>query len=65
MAQLALAWLISHDNHAAIAGARNPEQITSNAKAGQIELSEDQVEILSEISSPLKDHFSEDLMQWG
>ncbi len=38
LGQLALAWVLSHPNSAAIAGARNAEQVRQNAAAAQFEL---------------------------
>ncbi|MGG4553838.1 aldo/keto reductase family protein [Paenibacillus humicus] len=49
---LALAWILSHENVAsALVGASRPEQVTENAKASGIELSED---VLSRIEEILK-----------
>ena len=46
LAQLALSWVTSHPNACAIAGARNANQASENAKAGSIALSNEE---LSEI----------------
>lgn len=49
---LALAWILSHENVAsALVGASRPEQVTENAKASGIDLSED---VLSRIEEILK-----------
>ena len=46
-AQIALAWVISHDNVVAIPGASSVEQLEANAAAAEIELSEGEVDRLS------------------
>ncbi len=49
MAQLALAWILREENVAsAIIGASKPEQVTSNAAASGIELSEDTLAAIDE-----------------
>lgn len=48
LAQLALAWTVAQPGiTSAIAGARTPEQARENAKAGSIELSEDEVSAIT------------------
>ncbi|WP_019638873.1 aldo/keto reductase family protein [Paenibacillus fonticola] len=47
---LALAWILSHENVAsALVGASRPEQVTENAKASGIDLSEDVLNRIEEI----------------
>jgi len=48
--QIALAWLIKRGNVVAIPGVKNPAQAESNARAAEIELSEEEWESLSEAS---------------
>jgi aryl-alcohol dehydrogenase-like predicted oxidoreductase len=49
-AQVALAWVVSRPNVVAIPGASSVEQMTQNAQAADIELSEDQIHRLDEAS---------------
>jgi len=53
-AQTALAWIISHDRCAAIAGAKNREQAVTNASAGELKLSDEEVRRLAELSENIK-----------
>jgi len=53
MAQVALAWLISHPNVVAIPGARTIEQLESNVKAADLELSADERARLSAAADEL------------
>jgi len=46
-AQVALAWVLSHSNVIAIPGARTVEQLEMNAAAGDLELTEDDLERLT------------------
>ena len=41
--QLALSWVTSHPGTCAIAGARNADQASENARAGEISLSDDEL----------------------
>lgn len=50
-AQISLAWLISKANVAVIPGASTVSQLESNVAAADIELDEDEIEDLSELSS--------------
>jgi voltage-dependent potassium channel beta subunit len=53
MSQLALAWVLQHDNvSSAIIGASRPEQVEDNAEAAGVRLS---TQVVSEIDSTLKD----------
>ena len=53
MSQLALAWILAHDNvSSTIIGASRPEQVEDNAEASGVRLSP---EIVSEIDNTLKD----------
>ena len=55
MAQVALSWLLSRPGVASIiAGARNPEQVNINAKAGEVELSSEVLEQLILAGEELK-----------
>lgn len=58
--QVALAWLIKRERVVAIPGAKRPEQAELNAKAGDLELSDEEWAALSEASSKL----SPGLLAW-
>jgi aryl-alcohol dehydrogenase-like predicted oxidoreductase len=49
-AQVALAWVISHDNVVAIPGASSIEQLESNVAAADLELTIDEIETLTRAS---------------
>jgi aryl-alcohol dehydrogenase-like predicted oxidoreductase len=49
-AQVALAWVIHHDNVIAIPGASSVEQLEANARAGDLELRADELESLTAAS---------------
>ena len=54
MANLAIAWVLANDNVAgAIVGASRPEQITSNAQASGISLSDDVLKRIDEVLGDL------------
>ncbi len=55
MAQVALAWLISHPNVVAIPGARTIEQLESNVRAADLELSPDELARLTTAADELTD----------
>ena len=65
MGQLALAWVISHPGTCAIAGARNKEQATQNARAGEMLLSPGELERLDEIGRLVTDHLDKDPVMWS
>jgi aryl-alcohol dehydrogenase-like predicted oxidoreductase len=55
MADVALAWLLHQPGVASVlAGARRPDQVRQNAKAGDLRLSEDVVSRLNAATEPLK-----------
>ncbi len=65
MVQLALAWLNSREGVASvIVGARNPEQVKENARAGDIKLSKDVLKKLSEITEELKEKLGKNPDMW-
>ena len=55
MAQVALAWLISHPNVVAIPGARTIEQLESNVRAADLELTPDELARLTSVADELTD----------
>jgi aryl-alcohol dehydrogenase-like predicted oxidoreductase len=64
LGQLALAWVISHPNTCAIAGARNPEQSAQNAAAGDIVLSPNDLEEMDAIGRIVTDPLDDNPVLW-
>ncbi len=64
LAQLALAWVISHPNACAIAGARNAEQAVQNAAAAKVRLSNEDLEQLDGIGRSVTDHLDDNPVMW-
>lgn len=64
LAQLSLAWVISHPGTCAIAGARNAEQAMMNARAGDVCLSPEILSRMAEIGRIVTDHLDEDPVMW-
>ncbi len=64
LAQLALAWVSSHTDTYAIAGARNADQVIQNARAAEVELSENDLTRMDEIGRLVTDHLDENLVMW-
>ncbi len=64
LGQLALAWVISHTDTYAIAGARNAEQVIQNARAAKVVLSENDLTRINEISRLVTDHLDENPVMW-
>ncbi len=64
LAQLALAWVISHKNTCAIAGARNSVQASENAAAGDIILSSEDMEEMDLISGPVTELPGDNPVLW-
>ena len=65
LAQLALAWLIAQPQANAIAGARNEQQAIDNAKAGDINLSADDVQEIDAIGRIVTDHLDDNPIMWN
>jgi myo-inositol catabolism protein IolS len=65
MAQLALAWVISHPGTCAIAGARNAEQAVQNAAAGEVILSEADLTEIDTIGRSVTDHLDDNPVLWN
>ena len=63
-AQLALAWVISHGGTCAIAGARNAEQATENARAAEVSLSSEILVRMDEIGRLVTDHLDQNPVMW-
>jgi aryl-alcohol dehydrogenase-like predicted oxidoreductase len=64
LAQLSLAWVISHSGTCAIAGARNADQAVMNARAGDISLSVNTITGIEEIGRIVTDHLEDDPVMW-
>lgn len=65
MAVLALAWLIAQPGvSSVIVGARNPQQVKHNLLAATLELSEDLLRQLDEVTRPLKEHLGPNADMW-
>lgn len=66
MEQVALAWLLHRPAvTSVIAGARSPEQVRANAKAGDLLLSDDVVRRLTEVTDHLKNLLGPDPDMWA
>ena len=64
LAQLALAWLIAQPQANAIAGARNAEQATANAKAAEVKLSAAQLQEIDQIGRQVTEHLDDNPVMW-
>ncbi len=64
MAQLAIAWLIAQPQTNAIVGARNAEQATANAKAGDVKLSSDELAEIDAIGRIVTDPLDDRPVMW-
>ena len=62
--QLALAWVCSHQNTCAIAGARNREQVQQNAKAGSVQLSIQDIAEMEDIGRTVTDFLDDNPVLW-
>ena len=65
LGQLALAWVISHAGACAIAGARSKNQVTQNAAAADVSLSDDDLARLDKIGRLVTDYLDDDPMMWN
>ncbi len=64
LAQLALAWVIAQPQANAIAGARNAEQATQNAKAADVQLSADELKEIDAIGRDVTEHLDDNPVMW-
>ncbi|GGA26024.1 hypothetical protein CYANOKiyG1_41980 [Okeania sp. KiyG1] len=64
LAQLAIAWLIAQPQTNAIVGARNAEQATANAKAGDVKLSENELAEIDAIGRIVTDSLDDRPVMW-
>jgi myo-inositol catabolism protein IolS len=65
LAQLALAWVISHAGTCPIAGARNADQVVQNTRAADLILSENDLARMDEIGGLVTDYLDENPVMWG
>ncbi|MEC4986815.1 MAG: aldo/keto reductase [Oscillatoria sp. PMC 1068.18] len=65
LAQLSLAWLIAQPQSNAIAGARNATQATDNAQAAKVELSQQELQEMDEISRDVTKHLDKNPVMWN
>ncbi len=64
LGQLALAWVLAQPNVCAIAGARNAEQVTQNAQAMEVQLTEEDLKQLDKISQGVIAHIDNNPVMW-
>ena len=64
MGNLALAWLIAQPHTTAIVGARNASQARENAKAAAIQLSQQDLQDIDDISRTVTEHLDTDPVMW-
>jgi aryl-alcohol dehydrogenase-like predicted oxidoreductase len=64
LAQLSLAWLIAQPQSNAIAGARNAQQATQNAKAAVVKLSADELQEIDAIGRLVTEHLDDNSVMW-
>lgn len=65
LGQLALAWILSKPNTAAVAGCRNAEQALQNAQASGIRLSEEDLREMDAASRLVTDHLDDNPVLWN
>ena len=64
LGQLALAWVASHPETCAIAGARNASQVHENAKAGDLSLTDEELSEIDEIGRGVTDFLDDNPVMW-
>jgi len=64
MAQLALAWVVAKPGVCAIAGARNAEQSSDNARAAEVTLTAADLKEMDRISQPVTELIDNDPVPW-
>ena len=65
LAQLSLAWLIAQPQANAIAGARNAEQASDNAKAASVNLSSEELKEIDRIGKQVTNHLDNNPVMWN
>jgi myo-inositol catabolism protein IolS len=64
LGQLALAWVISHPNTCAIAGARSAAQAAQNVAAATVKLSAEDLRQMDTIGRSVTDHLDDNPVMW-
>lgn len=64
LGQLALAWVISHPNTCAIAGARNSDQVLQNVKAMEVVLPPEDLAAMDRIGQSVTKHIDDNPVMW-
>ena len=65
LGQLALAWVVSHPETCAIAGARNADQASENAKAADLFLTDEDLSEIDEVGRGVTDYLDENPVMWN
>ncbi|MGK5092513.1 aldo/keto reductase [Deltaproteobacteria bacterium TL4] len=65
LGQLALAWIIAQPQNCAIAGARNAEQVLQNAKACEVDLTQEELAEMNIIGSRVTEHLDDNPILWA
>ncbi len=65
LGELSLAWLIAQPQTSAIVGARTAEQAVQNAKAADVELTEDDLATIDKIGRKVTDHLDSNPVMWN
>lgn len=64
LSQLALAWILNHPNIGGVVGVRNSHQIVENAQAGNIALTEAEMDKISALAWPVASQFMDSSLIW-
>ena len=64
LGQLAIAWLIQQPQTNAIVGARSAEQVMQNAQAGEISLTQEDIQEIDTIAQQVTKHFDDNPVMW-
>ena len=64
LAQLSLAWLINQPQTSAIAGARNSQQSSDNAKATEVQLSPEELQEIDQIGKSVTNYLDNNPVMW-
>ncbi len=65
LAQLSLAWLIAQPQTNAIAGARNAQQASDNARAMEVNLTEAEIQAIDQIGRQVTDYLDDNPVMWN
>lgn len=64
LAQLAIGWVISQNDTAAVIGATSEEQVMDNARAAEVSLSAEDAEAIGQIASGIPESLREHRLMW-